>query len=210
MIASERWVTPKLLEVKKVYQYLRFKDLTPDDANKFTLELTSKYFHKTITDYTVAAVFTGGQDDKAGRTVLTEKVPNLAPGEKATFTFNVPAGKKKDMFILVFPSKKDSLVQYKLVEEADPVGLLKANKVEEARKYAVAYEAFTAPMRRSPPALTRLRSRSTPRRDPIWRSSTTATTTSPSTTTTSSCGSSTARSNSSPATAKWSSARARN
>ena len=143
VIASERWVTPKLLEVKKVYQYLRFKDLTPDDANKFTLELTSKYFHKTISGYTVAAVFTGGQDEKAGRTVLTEKVPNLAPGEKATFTFNVPAGKKKDMFILVFPSRKDSLVQYKLVEEADPVALLKANKVEEARKYAVAYEAFT-------------------------------------------------------------------
>ena len=144
VIASERWVTPKLLEVKKVYQYLRFKDTTPVDANKFTLELTSKYFHKTISGYTVAAIFTGGQDEKAGRTVLTEKVPNLAPGEKATFTFNVPAGKKKDMFILVFPSKKDSLVQYKLVEEADPVGLLKANKVEEARKYAVAYEAFTA------------------------------------------------------------------
>ena len=143
VIASERWVTPKLLEVKKVYQYLRFKDLTPDDASKFTLELTSKYFHKTISGYTVAAVFTGGQDEKAGRTVLTEKVPNLAPGEKATFTFNVPAGMKKDMFILVFPSKADSLVQYKLVEEADPVELLKANKVEEARKYAVAYETFT-------------------------------------------------------------------
>ena len=144
IISSERRVTPKLLEVKKVYQYLRFKDLTPDDANKFTLELTSKYFHKTISGYTVAAVFTGGQDEKAGRTVLTEKVPNLAPGEKATFTFNVPSGMKKDMFILVFPSKADSLVQYKLVEEADPVALLKANKVEEARKYAVAYEAFTA------------------------------------------------------------------
>lgn len=55
----------------------------------------------------------------------------------------MPAGKKKDMFILVFPSQKDSLVQYKLVEEADPVALLKSNKVEEARKYAVAYEAFT-------------------------------------------------------------------
>ena len=144
IISSERRVTPKLLEVKKVYQYLRFKDLTPDDANKFTLELTSKYFHKTISGYTVATVFTGGQDEKAGRTVLTEKVPNLAPGEKATFMFNVPSGMKKDMFILVFPSKKDSLVQYKLVEEADPVSLLKANKVEEARKYAVAYEAFTA------------------------------------------------------------------
>ena len=143
VIVSDRTITPKLLEVKKVYQYLRFKDLTPDDPGKFTLELTSKYFHKTISGYTVAAVFTGGQDDKAGRTVLTEKVPNLAPGEKAEFTFDVPAGKKKDMFILVFPSKADSLVQYKLVEEADPVELLKANKVEEARKYAVAYEAFT-------------------------------------------------------------------
>ena len=145
VIASERWVTPKLLEVKKGYQYLRFKDLTPDDAGKFTLELTSKYFHKTLTGYTVAAVFTGGQDEKAGRTVLTEKIPALAPGEKATFTFNVPAGMKKDMFILVFPSKKDSLVQYKIVEkEADPIELLKSNQVEEARKYAVAYEAFTA------------------------------------------------------------------
>ena len=144
VIASERWVTPKLLEVKKVYQYLRFKDLTPDDAGKFTLELTSKYFHKTISGYTVAAVFTGGQDDKAGRTVLTEKVPNLAPGEKTTITFNVPAGKKKDMFILVFPSKADSLTKYKIVEkEADPIDLLKSNQVEEARKYAVAYEAFT-------------------------------------------------------------------
>ena len=142
VIVSDRTITPKLLEVKKVYQYLRFKDATPDDANKFSLELTSKYFHKTIKDYIVAAVFTGGQDDKAGRTVLTEKVPDLAPGETAKFTFDVPAGMKKDMFILVFPSKADSLVQYKLVEEADPVELLKANKVEEARKYAVAYEAF--------------------------------------------------------------------
>jgi len=142
VIVSDRTITPKLLEVKKVYQYLRFKDATPEDANKFTLELTSKYFHKTIKDYTVAAVFTGGQDDKAGRTVLTEKLASLAPGETAKFTFNVPSGMKKDMFILVFPSKADSLVQYKLVEEADPVALLKANKVEEARKYAVAYEAF--------------------------------------------------------------------
>ena len=143
IISSERRVTPKLLEVKKVYQYLRFKDATPDDANKFTLELTSKYFHKTVSGYTVAAVFTGGQDDKAGRTVLTGKVPNLAPGETAKIEFKVPSGMKKDMFILVFPSKKDSLVQYKLVEEADPVALLKSNQVEEARKYAVAYETFT-------------------------------------------------------------------
>ncbi|MDD6337189.1 MAG: glycoside hydrolase family 2 TIM barrel-domain containing protein [Lentisphaeria bacterium] len=144
VIVSERQVTPKLLEVKKVYQYLRFRDATPDDPAKFTLELTSKYFHKTISDYTVAAIFTAGQDDRTGRTVLTKKLASLAPGETATFEFDVPGGMKKEMFFLVFPSKADSLVQYQVVEkEANPVELLKNNQVEEARKYAVAWEGFT-------------------------------------------------------------------
>ena len=155
VIVSGRQVTPKLLEVKKVYQYLRFRDLTPDDPSKFTLELTSKYFHRTIRDYTVAAVFTGGQDGFE-RTVLTRKVASLAPGEKTVLTFDIPevpssrddiSAWKKGMLFLVFPSEKDSLVRYKIVEkEADPVELLKKNQVEEARKYAVAWEAFDLPV----------------------------------------------------------------
>jgi beta-galactosidase len=157
VIVSERQVTPKLLEVKKVYQYLRFKDLTPDDPKTFTLELTSKYFHKTIRDYTVAAIFTGGQDGAGGeRTVLMRKIASLAPGEKTVLTFDLPevprsrddiSEWKKGMLFLVFPSKADSLVQYKIVEkEADPVELLKNHQVEEARKYAVAWEAFDLPV----------------------------------------------------------------
>jgi beta-galactosidase len=156
VIVSDRQVTPKLLEVKKVYQYIRFRDLTPDDPSKFTLELTSKYFHKTIRDYTVAAVFTGGQESPGSeRTVLTRKIASLAPGEKAEFTFDIPqepvgeniSTPKKNMLFLVFPSEADSLVQYGIVEkEADPVELLKNHQVEEARKYAVAWEAFNLPV----------------------------------------------------------------
>jgi beta-galactosidase len=152
VIVSEREVTPKLLEVKKVYQYLRFsKDLTPDDPRVFTLELTSKYFHKTIRDYTVAAVLTDEQYETHDRTVRTQKIASLAPGEKTVLKFELPYGRKHDILFLAFPSEADSLVRYGIVEkEADPVELLKKNQLEEARKYAVAWESFTGELMTEP------------------------------------------------------------
>jgi len=152
VIVSERQVTPKLLEVKKVYQYLCFsRDLTPDDPRVFTLELTSKYFHKTIRDYTVAAVLTDEQYENYDRFVRSQKIASLAPGEKAVLKFEFPYERKKDVLFLVFPSEADSLVQYRIVDEAaDPVELLKKGRLEEARKYAVAWEGFTGDLDTEP------------------------------------------------------------
>lgn len=142
VIDSERHITPKLMEVKKVYQYLRFKQ-TDAGTNKVTVQLLNKYFHKTLSGARIAAVPIGGFGKGGKRAVQVKNVPDLAPGATADFTFDIPAGATKDMLYLVFPNEKESIAQYDIVENpVDPVKALDNGDLDMARKLAIAYESF--------------------------------------------------------------------
>lgn len=153
VIDSERHVTPKLMEVKKVYQYLRFKQLESSD-DTFKVQLTSKYFHSTLKGATIAAIPTAGYSKTAKRDVQSFAVPDLKPGESHVFSFKLPANAGKNMLVLVFP--KESLAKYHVTDtstdafatvwnktdDGDGLKALANGNIEAALEYSIAYDSF--------------------------------------------------------------------
>lgn len=78
VILPDRQETPKLREVKKVYQYI---SITPEDVRAGRVQVRNKYFHTNLKDFDVR--WTLSED---GREVRKGTLPplDLAPGQAAT------------------------------------------------------------------------------------------------------------------------------
>ena len=80
IITPDRKVTPKLLDVKKVYQYIR---LTPADIKKGKIELENRYDFLNLNEFSLEwAVLKNGISVKQGKMEL----PNTSPGEKTVIS----------------------------------------------------------------------------------------------------------------------------
>ena len=83
IITPDRRVTPKLLEVKKVYQYIGFKQLDTD-----RLELLNKYTHLNLSDFDINyTLLENGRPVSKGHL----DIPSTLPGMKTVL--DIPLGK---------------------------------------------------------------------------------------------------------------------
>ena len=91
VVTPDRAVTAKLLEVKKVYQYVGFK-LGAVTANSVALDLTNKYFFTDIDEFGLRWQLTeDGKVLKKGKA----KLSSTAPGQATSLVLSVPEPKLK-------------------------------------------------------------------------------------------------------------------
>ena len=106
VVTPDRAVTAKLLEVKKVYQYVGFALADVGDKN-VTVELTNKYFFTNLNDFDLQWQLTDeGRIVKKGRA----KLGSVAPGQSTRIVLSVPQPKLKpgaEYFLNVSLARKD-------------------------------------------------------------------------------------------------------
>ena len=87
LILPDRQETPKLREVRKVYQYVA---VTPEGIRNGTVKVRNKYFHTNLKDFDVRWTLS-----EEGREVQRGTLPplDLAPGQEAVVTVPVSAAK---------------------------------------------------------------------------------------------------------------------
>ena len=91
VVTPDRAVTAKLLEVKKVYQYVGFQ-LGQVGDDTVTLDLTNKYFFTNLDDFGLRwQLLEDGKVVKKGKA----KLQSTAPGQSTSLTLSVPQPKLK-------------------------------------------------------------------------------------------------------------------
>ncbi len=112
VVTPDRAITAKLLEVKKVYQYVDFALGSVSDKD-VTVQLTNKYFFTDLDDFDLHwQLIEDGQVIKKGR----EKLSSIGPGKSTVVTLDVSQPKLKpgaEYFVNVSLTRKDKTLYSK-------------------------------------------------------------------------------------------------
>ncbi len=99
VITADRRITPKLQQVKQIYQYVKLRQLPASDAGQLQVELENRYTAYNLNEFELCYTqLCGGEGVNSGHMAL----PSVEPWQKTTVTIPVKNAEAGETFVNVW------------------------------------------------------------------------------------------------------------